>query len=813
MPSRLSMFILLALQLLAVNALFRRAVSTGDGDDDVLVSIPLTNLGNQQYTVNVQMGDPGNTQDFALSIANTYGYTAIASKCTTCTADGSAPRYNSSASKTYVPASNATTSFNYYGKTVAGKLGTENCALEKPDGTWWDYNGQTILVAGNTTNASALVAGSGILGLGQSGVPTAYYSVIGQYLKAEDSETYPKFVFAVALNGSSASDTSSATGSYGGVLHINGPDPSFYSGDFVTLPTSTSTDQASFNSVPDQLGSYDWTIKMTGWSLSFTNGSSVSEVNGDQAGMYATFESGYPYILLPQADAQKIYAAIPNAQTYTLPANATSASGVRLTQDPLAQSWFIPCGSISNASISFNFSTVSVPVLSQDLWVDIGNGVCVGNIKGWADPARTTAIMGSVFWRGAYIVFTAFSDTQSNTIGIANRNPLFAAYTASSSKNTHRIIIGTVLGGLAFLAIILIALGTYFRRRGKILARARVAPSAMFIQSQHTASPTPPSPFEPFYQPGQSDRGGVIGAGDSKSIFSGFSGRSRAVSMNSKHLSKGGQDASPQMRGKDKDGYWVEPWTEDNKSVGTGRAKDGDVVVTPWVPKLPSEAVSLSPMTALEASTIQPTLAYHPPPPPAAPPRKQSQDDVVQLPLSPPPRPAPTPALPPKESMMMTMPEQQTQSAMSHQTAAPSYATHDHYSRPPQSYPTSSYLPHDTAVSRRYSDPRLRASTQAIATVPTTTTVASSSRIPTSTFVNPVPPPAAIASIDPPKRFSDAFMPPSPTAPSLTGSTRTTARTIRPLPQAPRSSSVASSVRSTGIRPLPKIPPQKHETS
>lgn len=86
-----------------------------------------------------------------------------------------------------------------------------------------------------------------------------------------------------------------------------------------------------------------------------------------------------------------------------MPVNATTTSGTRLTQDPLAQSWSIPCGSINNASISFNFNTVNVPVLSQDLWEDLGGGVCIGNVKGWIDPARTTAIMGSVFWRGAYM--------------------------------------------------------------------------------------------------------------------------------------------------------------------------------------------------------------------------------------------------------------------------------------------------------------------------------------------------------------------------------------------------------------------------
>lgn len=95
-------------------------------------------------------------------------------------------------------------------------------------------------------------------------------------------------------------------GTYGGVMHISGPDPSFYSGPLATLNTTTTAEQAALDAVPSQLGSYDWTVLMSGWALSFTNESGVGQVNGGQGGTYATFESAYPYILLPLASAEKI---------------------------------------------------------------------------------------------------------------------------------------------------------------------------------------------------------------------------------------------------------------------------------------------------------------------------------------------------------------------------------------------------------------------------------------------------------------------------------------------------------------------------
>lgn len=58
---------------------------------------------------------------------------------------------------------------------------------------------------------------------------------------------------------------------------------------------------SQFGSVPTQLGSYDWSLQIQGWL--FKTGS--SELSGGQ-GMYGTVEAAYPYILLPQQQANSI---------------------------------------------------------------------------------------------------------------------------------------------------------------------------------------------------------------------------------------------------------------------------------------------------------------------------------------------------------------------------------------------------------------------------------------------------------------------------------------------------------------------------
>lgn len=355
-------------------------------------------------------------------------------------------------------------------------------------------------------------------------------------------------------------------------------------------------------------------------------------------------------------------------------------------------------------------------------------------------------------------------------------------------------MIGGVLGGLACLAILLVAVTLTVRQRARRV-RARVAPSAMFTRGRQATPPPPPGPFEPFYQPGISERG------DIKSIFSGFSG-SGGASLSSKYLSRRDQDVT--SPGRDRES-WIEPWLPDDKTGGMVKAKDDGVVVTPWVPTMPDDTAALSPMALVEGA-VAPTLLYQAQAL-STPPRKDSsgtEDDSPQK------------ALPSPRTTTDFDQEPRSQSVLSHQTAAPSYATHDYALGPAYPYQANPSPARSQPLPRRTSDPRIGTDSRLSS---------SSSRLPPSAFTTLIQPPAS--SLGNSNQFpltsppSDAFDPAmhAHRSTSMAGSTRTerTARGVRPLPTAPsaRPSSSTSSARSgmSGARPLPRLPPPKPEPS
>ncbi|KAG8962727.1 hypothetical protein FRC00_008887 [Tulasnella sp. 408] len=344
-------------------------------------------------------------------------------------------RYNAAASSTYgAPLAGAQNiTFKVNGKTCTGQKASENCAFleQTKNGTqWWRYEDQQIVVASTGSSEGVFGTSAGLAGIGYSGVTNGSGSIIGKYLAMEE-DPEERWTFAMGLYGIGSTEASNGAelkgDSSGGYLHLSNPDPSFYTGSIQTMPVAGSDTTVNWGAAPDQVGSYDWTVQSQGWVLKTKNDQGELTVTEGE-GMWATVEAGYPYILLPQADASKIYTAIKGAQT---------------TLSPLAPS---------------------------EPMTNIG-GVCVGNIKGWADPTRTTAIMGSAFFRNAYIVFTAGRDTTQNTVGIAAR-----ANGAKENKKT-KIIIGSVIGGVGFIA--LVRFGIFWLAHFK----RRTAPSAQFAFS------------------------------------------------------------------------------------------------------------------------------------------------------------------------------------------------------------------------------------------------------------------------------------------------------------------------------------------
>ncbi len=90
-------------------------------------------------------------------------------------------------------------------------------------------------------------------------------------------------------------------------MHLNGVNASYYSGNIVSVPVLPNSMLAQLNAgsggLPNQLGSYDWTLQLQSWA--FNTG--TTQVTGG-AGMYATLEAAYPFIMLPQAQASAICA-------------------------------------------------------------------------------------------------------------------------------------------------------------------------------------------------------------------------------------------------------------------------------------------------------------------------------------------------------------------------------------------------------------------------------------------------------------------------------------------------------------------------
>jgi len=313
-------------------------------------------------------------------------------------------------------------------------------------------------------------------------------------------------------------------------MNVFGVDPTLYSGEMATVPTADSQTQASFGTVPPQLGSYDWTIQLQGWQL----GDGKAQVEGGQ-NVWSTVEMSYPYMLLTQQDAFNVYSAIPGSVEYSIASAATASSGTAIFNDTSAISWSIPCSAVSQVSFKVTVGEVTITVPSDQLFTTIG-GACVGNIKGWADSTRTTYILGSAFMGSAYIVYTAFPDTQSNTIGFANR-----LFLTKSNKEVGPIV-GGVVGGLGFLGLIALLAFLFIRRR----RQRNISPSASYLASGGAPSNS------------TTKEKGMFRWGSSK------------------------KEPNDEL-------LVPEPWSANRSQEGSG------VTIIPWSPAAPSEQAFLSP--------------------------------------------------------------------------------------------------------------------------------------------------------------------------------------------------------------------------
>lgn len=161
-----------------------------------------------------------------------------------------------------------------------------------------------VIVASSGTDSSAFGGSGGIAGLGQSNAQNPTDTLINQYLTSNQT-TLSQFIFGLALYDQSVNQASNGVAlegdSSGGFMHLDGPDPAFYTGTIQSFPVVSSEMSTNWGSVPGQLGSFDWTVQTQGWLVKTAAG----DITGSQ-GMYGTMESSYPYLLLPQRDANKL---------------------------------------------------------------------------------------------------------------------------------------------------------------------------------------------------------------------------------------------------------------------------------------------------------------------------------------------------------------------------------------------------------------------------------------------------------------------------------------------------------------------------
>ncbi|KAG8869751.1 hypothetical protein FRB98_002199 [Tulasnella sp. 332] len=356
---------------------------------------------------------------------------------------------------------------------------------------------------------------------------------------------------SVVVSGSNVGGSGAMDGSVanGGTIHIFQPNPQFFTPPMAVVPVADASSQAQFGATPSQLGSFDWTVQTEGWAFSSGSGKKANTTQGGN-GTFATLEMAYPYILLTLADATKIFSIVKGAQEYNISSTATTSYGASVYQDPDAVSWSVPCSTVAQMSISFTFQGVTIPVQSNALYTNVGSD-CVSNIKGWADPNRTTYILGSTFMSSAYITYTAFPNSaQTNQIGFANRQ-----FASKSSSNTGAIV-GGVIGGIALLLFVGLGAFIFGRQRGRT-----EAPSSTYLS--------------------------IVGTPLEDKVGSMFRWLDRKKDYNDDNA-----EAEPWIAGTATGG--VSP-DDDIRSVEHAYGGNHNVVVMPWAPSAAEEEAFLSP--------------------------------------------------------------------------------------------------------------------------------------------------------------------------------------------------------------------------
>ncbi|KDQ07192.1 hypothetical protein BOTBODRAFT_39028 [Botryobasidium botryosum FD-172 SS1] len=420
--------------------------------------VSLTGVGDSQFAAQVNMGVDSAAQSFNLTLSSTIAYTVVAgTNCSSCVTDN-ANLYNPAKSTTYQTYGSGITNVSLGTGAVAGDSAKEACGLKTSNGTFWNYANQTIIIATGSDSAATptpFTGGSGIVGLGLTGVPNLADSLLGQQFMLHPNRSTVNVGFALGSD--------SAQGSNAGQMHVLAPDPNSYQGDISLVNVAS----VNAGQKPPNLASADWAVPVTQWVFSNGGGGSANS----PAAFVAIPEISLPSIYVPATAAPTIYALIANSTQSGVDGNSTV--------------WSVPCS--SKFSFSATIGGVSFTATEKDLVLNNGTG-CVSAIRSWADPSMGTYIFGSKFLQNAYIVFSASSS------GMAASQVGWATRASGGSSNHTGAIVGGVIGGLAGLALLIGGIFMFMRWR----KRDRTAPSQKAMtddrSSWYPASTTVGSP-------------------------------------------------------------------------------------------------------------------------------------------------------------------------------------------------------------------------------------------------------------------------------------------------------------------------------
>ncbi|KAJ3902882.1 aspartic peptidase domain-containing protein [Lentinula edodes] len=423
---------------------FKRASSqSSTPQPPVTLFVPLNFDSNGRYTVNISLPTSSSqNQSFAFALSTSTGYTSVAGQgCSSC---GGSPTYSVPSS---IEMGISVQNVSVLDSGVAGPVMNQTCNLHLQNGSSWSWTDQSFIVA-NQSNSIFSSDISGVLGIGTNSREGSFNETPMAFWLA-NNPTQTNFSYGLALN--SPNDASSSSND-AGALHWLAPDENSYEGDITWKTLIASNSSSTVNA--------DSFVEMDSWNFQGDN------VNiSAYTGLLTVVDPLFNDLVFPQNEARTIYGAIPGSSRQ----DTISATTV----------YTLPCD--TQLQLTLTFGSVSVTLTETQLVQNLGNSTCLGVLQEWASDNVTEYILGASLISNLYLIFQGSSS--SSSFGFANRK------STSSSLNAASIA-GVVLGSLAFLIMIVIAVILFlrWRRRRKLKSMPRVTPFQYGSRSPSTNS-------------------------------------------------------------------------------------------------------------------------------------------------------------------------------------------------------------------------------------------------------------------------------------------------------------------------------------